>query len=160
MKEIGSIIRKKRISMGWSRERLASVSNVASRSIKHIEDGRLPSIRILSKLCDALSLRISVEDKPRKLNEEELEELVECIVKEALNGNKWANIICNDECEVDVKFDADIRYHIEDHYISGTGAPIIDDCHIDILQINVEGLIVPPSKDYLKEMAETMIMEG
>lgn len=162
MKEIGNIIRKKRLAMGLSRERLAMDSGVTSRCIKSIEDGSLPSLRILSKLCDVLNLRVSIEDKPRELDNDELESLVSHIAQVALNGNgtHWSHFLCDDGCEVSVKFDADVRCHVEDHYVHGTGAFIVDDCHIDILQINVDGLVIPPSKDYLKEMVETKIMEG
>ena len=89
MKSIAETIKDKRIELGLSREKLAWEAKVTSKSIMSIENGALPSLRILSKVCDALDLEISVTEKNiKRFNDVELCFIIENIAEAALNGDK------------------------------------------------------------------------
>lgn len=165
MKDIGRIIKNKRLAMGLSRDRLAWKTGVTPKSIVTIEGGGLPSTRTLFKICDALDLEVRIVEKcePRKLNDEELSKIAESIVEALLNGYKNVLVDIDDKTDIEVFFEVDIKQYQENGRESGTGAWIVDDCRVKITRLEVyadDEDIDTPDLDALATMVEDKIMEG
>lgn len=167
MNDIGEIIKKKRIAMDLSRDKLARKTGVTPKSIISIENGSLPSTRTLLKLLDALDLEMKIVDKKevRTLTDEELERIVEVVVRDILNGYQSSYIDVNADLDIEIKYVAEIKQHREDHYESGTGAWIVEDCvvkitDIDMINIDEDVETTPPDKSSLEGQIEEKIMEG
>lgn len=87
MKDFREKIKNKRLLMGLSRDRLAMMSGVTPKTIHTIEEGNtLPSLRILTKICKALDLVITVEDKNagKKFSADEVSEIVETAIAKVM----------------------------------------------------------------------------
>lgn len=72
------IIRKLRLSKGWSQEQLAELCNLSVRTIQRIERGQKPSLETLNSLSSVfeidvseLSMEATTMDRKSKLPEEE-----------------------------------------------------------------------------------------
>jgi len=64
IQEIGNTIRKRRKILKITQEQLASVSNVALRTLREVEQGSgNPSFETLANLLDSLGLEIKVSIK-------------------------------------------------------------------------------------------------
>lgn len=167
MNDIGEIIKKKRIAMDLSRDKLARKTGITPKSIILIENGSLPSTRTLFKLLDALDLEMKIIDKKevRTLTDDELECIVDVVVRDILNGYQSSYINVNADLDIEIKYVAEIKQHREDHYESGTGAWIVEDCvvkitNIDMINIDDDIETTPPDKSYLEGQIEEKIMEG
>jgi transcriptional regulator with XRE-family HTH domain len=167
MNNIGEILKNKRIAMGLSRDKLARKTDITPRSIISIENGSLPSTRTLLKILDALDLEMKIEDKKevRTLTDEELERIADVVVQDILNGYQSSYIDVNADLDIEIKYVAEIKQHREDHYESGTGAWIVEDCvvkitNIDMINIDDDIETTPPDKSYLEGQIEEKIMEG
>lgn len=91
MKDIRRKIKEKRVGLGWSRDKLAALSGVTSKTIHTIEESdALPSTRILMKVCDVLGLSIVVIDSSdeRKFNASEVREIVEAAISKIVDEIK------------------------------------------------------------------------
>lgn len=165
MNNIGKALKAQRLAMGLSRDQLSRMTKVTPKSIKDAEDSGLPSVRTLLKLCDSLGLelRIVEKDKPRKLTDTELSIIAENIATDALNGLTRTLMSIDDETDIDIYFDAEIKQYQEIGYECGTGAWLIDDCKIKINKIEIyvddEDVEIPDFKQ-LEDMVESRIMEG
>jgi transcriptional regulator with XRE-family HTH domain len=167
MNDIGEIIKKKRNAMGLSRDSLARKTGITPKSIISVESGSLPSTRTLLKLLDALDLEMKIVDKKevRTLTDEELERIVEVVVRDILNGYQSSYIDVNADLDIEIKYVAEIKQHREDHYESGTGAWLVEDCvvkitDIDMINIDEDVETTPPDKSSLEGQIEEKIMEG
>lgn len=167
MNDIGEIIKKKRNAMGLSRDKLASKTGITPKSIISVESGSLPSTRTLLKLLDALDLEMKIVDKKEKrtLTDDELERIVDVVVRDILNGYLSSYIDVNADLDIEIKYVAEIKQHREDHYESGTGAWIVEDCvvkitDIDMINIDDDVETTPPDKSSLEGQIEEKIMEG
>jgi transcriptional regulator with XRE-family HTH domain len=167
MKDIGDVIKKKRLAIGLSRDKLAGKTGITPKSIISIEGGSLPSTRTLFKILDALDLEMKIIDKKEKrtLTEDELERIVNIVVRDILNGYQSSYIDVNADLDIEIKYVAEIKQHREDHYESGTGAWIIEDCvvkitNIDMINIDDDIETTPPDKSSLEGQIEEKIMEG
>ena len=167
MNDIGEIIKKKRIAMDLSRDKLARKTGITPKSIISIENGSLPSTRTLLKLLNALDLEMKIVDKKevRMLTDEELERIVDVVVRDILNGYQSSYIDVNANLDIEIKYVAEIKQHREDHYESGTGAWIVEDCvvkitDIDMINIDDDVETTPPDKSSLEGQIEEKIMEG
>lgn len=136
MKDIGNVIKKKRLAMGLSRDKLAGKTGITPKSIVSIEGGSLPSTRTLFKILDALDLEMKIVDAVQHITREEIEVLVEEIAQSAVEGHRNVCVAINDDIDIFVAFTADIKKHREDDYCNGTGATIIDDASVSITKID------------------------
>jgi transcriptional regulator with XRE-family HTH domain len=87
MKDFREKIKNKRLLLGLSRDRLAMMSGVTPKTIHTIEEGdTLPSLRILTKICKALDLEITVTDKGegKKFNADEVSIIVEAAISKVM----------------------------------------------------------------------------
>lgn len=168
MNDIGEIIKKKRIAMDLSRDKLARKTGITPKSIISVESGSLPSTRTLLKLLDALDLEMKIVDKKerRTLTDDELELIVDAVVQDIFNG-KCRSFITNDkDLDVELQYIPHIKKHCEDEYDSGTGAWIIDECSVTIISLDAfyadmaEIEIILPDTSVLEELIERKIMEG
>lgn len=138
MNDIGEIIKKKRIAMDLSRDKLARKTGITPKSIISIENGSLPSTRTLLKLLDALDLEMKIVDKIAYITRDEVKILVDAIAQSILEGgHRSVCVPINDDIDVFVSFVADIKKHREDGYCDGTGAIIIDDASVKITKVDV-----------------------
>ena len=167
MNDIGEIIKKKRNAMDLSRDKLARKTGLTPKSIFSVENGSLPSTRTLLKLLDALDLEMKIVDKKEKrtLTEDELERIVNIVVGDILNGYQSSYIDVNADLDIEITYVAEIKQHCEDHYESGTGAWIVEDCvvkitNIDMINIDDDIETTPPDKSSLEGQIEEKIMEG
>ncbi len=65
--EVGSLIKQRRVALGITQQRLATVSEVAIATIKLLEMGKAnPSFQTLEKLAVALGLEITMGIKTTK----------------------------------------------------------------------------------------------
>lgn len=167
MNDIGEIIKKKRIAMDLSRDKLSRKTDITPKSIISVESGSLPSTRTLLKLLDALDLEMKIVDKKerRTLTDDELERIVDVVVRDILNGYQSSYIDVNADLDIEIKYVAKIKQHREDHYESGTGAWIVEDCVVKITDINMINIdddveTTPPDKSSLEGQIEEKIMEG
>ncbi len=61
---LAEIIKNKRKSKGLSMERLAQKASVSFKTIYNIEGGEyMPTLNVLSAICDALELEFTIIDK-------------------------------------------------------------------------------------------------
>lgn len=167
MNDIGEIIKKKRNAIGLSRDKLSGKTGITPKSIISIEGGSLPSTRTLMKLLDALDLEMKIVNKKEKrtLTDDELERIVDVVVRDILNGYQSSYIHVNIDLDIEIKYVAEIKQHLEDHYESGTGAWIVEDCvvkitDIDMINIDDDVETTPPDKSLLEGQIEEKIMEG
>lgn len=163
MNDIGEIIKKKRIAMDLSRDKLAQKTGLTPKSIISVESGSLPSTRTLLKLLDALYLEMKIVDRVRHVTRDEVKVLVNGIAEGALDGERNVCIPINDDIDIFVSFVADIKTHREDDYCNGTGATIIDDASVKITKIDVFSDIpvkMPCDKIDLGIYVAKKIMEG
>lgn len=163
MKDIGNVIKKKRLAMGLSRDKLAGKTGITPKSIVSIEGGSLPSTRTLFKILDALDLEMKIVDAVRHITREEIEILVEEIAQSAVEGHRNVCVAINDDIDISVAFTADIKKHREDDYCNGTGATIIDDASVSIINIDALSDVpvkMPCDKTDLEIYVAKKIMEG
>lgn len=163
MKDIGNVIKKKRLAMGLSRDKLAGKTGITPKSIVSIEGGSLPSTRTLFKILDALDLEMKIVDAVQHITREEIEILVEEIAQSAVEGHRDVCIAINDDIDIFVAFTADIKKHREDDYCNGTGATIIDDASVSIIKIDALSDVpvkMPCDKTDLEIYVAKKIMEG
>ena len=163
MKDIGNVIKKKRLAMGLSRDKLAGKTGITPKSIVSIEGGSLPSTRTLFKILDALDLEMKIVDAVRHITREEIEVLVEEIAQSAVEGHRNVCVAINDDIDISVAFTADIKKHREDDYCNGTGATIIDDASVSIINIDALSDVpvkMPCDKTDLEIYVAKKIMEG
>ena len=163
MKDIGNVIKKKRLAMGLSRDKLAGKTGITPKSIVSIEGGSLPSTRTLFKILDALDLEMKIVDAVQHITREEIEILVEEIAQSAVEGHRDVCIAINDDIDMFVAFTADIKKHREDDYCNGTGATIIDDASVSIIKIDALSDVpvkMPCDKTDLEIYVAKKIMEG
>lgn len=163
MKSISEIIFERRTALGLSREKLAWQAKVTSKSIMTIENGGLPSMRILTKVCDALDLEVTVVDKhERALNEVEVCIIAEAIAEAAMNGENKVSVAIDYGIDVDVEISAEVNQHREDGYESGTGAWVTESCSVKVVSMNISDLkgrdIVLPNTKLLEGLAERKMM--
>ena len=112
MNDIGEIIKKKRIAMDLSRDKLARKTGITPKSIISIENGSLPSTRTLLKLLDALDLEMKIVDRVRHITRDEVKTLVDAIAESVLEGSHRSVCVpINDDIDVFVSFVADIKKH-------------------------------------------------
>ena len=137
MNDIGEIIKKKRIAMDLSRDKLARKTGLTPKSIISVENGSLPSTRTLLKLLDALDLEMKIVDKVRYITRDEVKILVDAIARSILEGgHRSVCVPINDDIDVFVTFVADITKHREEGFCHGTGALIIDDASVKITKVD------------------------
>lgn len=137
MNDIGETIKKKRIAMDLSRDKLARKTGITPKSIISVEGGSFPSTRTLLKLLDALDLEMKIVDKVRYITRDEMKILVDAIARSILEGgHRSVCVPINDDIDVFVSFVADIKKHREDGYCDGTGAIIIDDASVKITKVD------------------------
>lgn len=163
MKDIGNVIKKKRLAMGLSRDKLAGKTGITPKSIVSIEGGSLPSTRTLFKILDALDLEMKIVDAVQHITREEIEVLVEEMAQSAVEGHRNVCIAINDDIDMFVAFTADIKKHCEDDYCNGTGATIIDDASVSITKIDALSDVpvkMPCDKTDLEIYVAKKIMEG
>lgn len=163
MKDIGNVIKKKRLAMGLSRDKLAGKTGITPKSIVSIEGGSLPSTRTLFKILDALDLEMKIVDAFQHITREEIEVLVEEIAQSAVEGHRNVCVAINDDIDIFVVFTADIKKHREDDYCNGTGATIIDDASVSITKIDALSDVpvkMPCDKTDLEMFVAKKIMEG
>lgn len=163
MKDIGNVIKKKRLAMGLSRDKLAGKTGITPKSIVSIEGGSLPSTRTLFKILDALDLEMKIVDAVQHITREEIEVLVEEIAQSAVEGHRNVCVAINDDIDIFVAFTADIKKHREDDYCNGTGATIIDDASVSITKIDALSEVpvkMPCGKTDLGIYVAKKIMEG
>lgn len=163
MKDIGNVIKKKRLAMGLSRDKLAGKTGITPKSIVSIEGGSLPSTRTLFKILDALDLEMKIVDAVQHITREEIEVLVEEIAQSAVEGHRDVCIAINDDIDMFIAFTADIKKHREDDYCNGTGATIIDDASVSITKIDALSDVpvkMPCDKTDLEIYVAKKIMEG
>lgn len=163
MKDIGNVIKKKRLAMSLSRDKLAGKTGITPKSIVSIEGGSLPSTRTLFKILDALDLEMKIVDAVRHITREEIEILVEEIAQSAVEGHRNVCVAINDDIDIFVAFTADIKKHREDDYCNGTGATIIDDASVSIINIDALSDVpvkMPCDKTDLEIYVAKKIMEG
>lgn len=163
MKDIGNVIKKKRLAMGLSRDKLAGKTGITPKSIVSIEGGSLPSTRTLFKILDALDLEMKIVDAVQHITREEIEVLVEEIAQSAVEGHRNVCVAINDDIDIFVAFTADIKKHREDDYCNGTGATIIDDASVSITKIDALSEVpvkMPCDKTDLEIYVAKKIMEG
>lgn len=163
MKDIGNVIKKKRLAMGLSRDKLAGKTGITPKSIVSIEGGSLPSTRTLFKILDALDLEMKIVDAVRHITREEIEILVEEIAQSAVEGHRNVCVAINDDIDISVAFTADIKKHREDDYCNGTGVTIIDDASVSIINIDALSDVpvkMPCDKTDLEIYVAKKIMEG
>jgi transcriptional regulator with XRE-family HTH domain len=163
MKDIGNVIKKKRLAMGLSRDKLAGKTGITPKSIVSIEGGSLPSTRTLFKILDALDLEMKIVDAVRHITHEEIEILVEEIAQSAVEGHRNVCVAINNDIDIFVAFTADIKKHREDDYCNGTGATIIDDASVSIINIDALSDVpvkMPCDKTDLEIYVAKKIMEG
>ena len=136
MNDIGEIIKKKRIAMDLSRDKLARKTGITPKSIISVENGSLPSTRTLLKLLDALDLEMKIVDRVRHITRDEVKILVDALAKSVLEGgHRSVCVPINDDIDVFVTFVADIKKHREDGYCDGTGAIIIAGASVKITKV-------------------------
>lgn len=163
MKDIGNVIKKKRLAMGLSRDKLAGKTGITPKSIVSIEGGSLPSTRTLFKILDALDLEMKIVDAVRHITREEIEILVEEIAQSAVEGHRNVCVAINNDIDIFVAFTSDIKKHREDDYCNGTGATIIDDASVSIINIDALSDVpvkMPCDKTDLEIYVAKKIMEG
>lgn len=168
MNDIGEIIKKKRIAMDLSRDKLARKTGITPKSIIAIENGSLPSTRTLFKLLDALDLEMKIVDKKEKrtLTDDDLELIVDTVVQDIFDGCRKSFITIGKDLDVELQYIPYIKKHCEDEYDSGTGAWIIDECSVTIISLEAfyadmaEIEITLPNTAILEELIERKIMEG
>lgn len=163
MKDIGNVIKKKRLAMGLSRDKLAGKTGITPKSIVSIEGGSLPSTRTLFKILDALDLEMKIVDAVQHITREEIEVLVEEIAQSAVEGHRNVCVAINDDIDIFVAFTADIKKHREDDYCNGTGTTIIDDASVSITKIDALSEVpvkMPCDKTDLEIYVAKKIMEG
>lgn len=163
MNKIGGIIKKKRLAMGLSRDKLARKTGITPKSIIAIENGSMPSTRTLFKVLDALDLEMRLEDKIRYLTSEEMDAIVDTIAETAMEGHKNVCFSIDDDIDVRVSFDAEVKLNQEDGYNNGTGAIIVEDASVKIKDMEVLSDIpikMPYDKTDLGLRVTDRILEG
>ena len=63
MEKIGQIIRKKRLEIGLSQGKLASLAGINMRTEQNIEYGEACTMSCLMSVCDVLGLEIIIKEK-------------------------------------------------------------------------------------------------
>lgn len=59
LEAIAQLVHDRRIELGWSRRRLATIAHVDQATVKHLEDGdRLPRRQTLAKMATALEVSL------------------------------------------------------------------------------------------------------
>lgn len=66
MENFSEKIKEARKAKRLSRRELAKLSNVSDVSIYYIENGQMPSLRILSRLCEVLGFDITLTPKKQQ----------------------------------------------------------------------------------------------
>ena len=66
MKKISEKIKERRLSMGLSREKLASIAGVTARTVLNTESGHMCSVQTLFAICDTLGLEVIIKSKEGK----------------------------------------------------------------------------------------------
>lgn len=168
MNNIGEIIKKKRVAMDLSRDKLARKTGITPKSIISVENGSLPSTRTLLKLLDALDLEMKIVDKKEKrtLTDDELEFITDTVVQDIFDGSHRSFITIDKDLDVELQYLPLIKRHYEDEYDSGTGAWIIDECSVTIISLDAfyadvaEIEVTLPDTAVLAELIEEKIMEG
>lgn len=168
MKDIGNVIKEKRLAMGLSRDKLAGKTGITPKSIISIEGGSLPSTRTLFKILDALDLEMKIVDKKeiRTLTDDEVELITNTVVQDILDGSHRSFITLDFDLDVELQYLPHIKRHREDEYDSGTGAWIIDECSVTIVSLDAFYAVMAeievnlPDTQVLEELIERKIMEG
>ena len=103
--------------------------------------------------------------KANILTDEELDLIVDVVVRDILNGYTSSYIAVNSDLDMEITYLAKIMQHREDHYESGTGAWIVEEClvtiiDIDMINIDDDEETVAPDKALLEGLIEEKILEG
>lgn len=163
MDKIAKKIKEKRLALGLSRDKLARITEITPKSIMSIEGGKMPSVRTLMAVVDALDLELSVVEKRkmRVLSDIELASLVERIAIDARSGYFETYLTIGDDFDIEVRYDAEVKEHKE----NDTGGKVVDECNVCIESLSVDVYVENtdvelPDADALARMVEKKIMEG
>lgn len=63
MDKIAKKIKERRLALGLSRDKLARITEITPKSIIAIEGGKMPSVRTLMAVADALGLELALVEK-------------------------------------------------------------------------------------------------
>ena len=163
MDKIAKKIKERRLALGLSRDKLARITEITPKSIIAIEGGKMPSVRTLMAVADALGLELALVEKRKRriLSDIELALLVERIAIDARSGYCETFLTISDDVDIEVRYDAEVKEHQE----NDTGGRVVDECNVYIESLSVDAYVENtdmelPDADALARMVEKKIMEG